>query len=253
MGNNAAPPDTKAAQNTLMQTAQAGVANPFANQGWGKDANGNPVQFSGFSGPLAGAVGNLSGQAANALSNPFDPSQYGQILNGDQARQQAINAAYGSATQQLNPQFDNAQERLNAQLANQGLSPGSAAAQAAQSQLGMQENNAYNQALNSAIGQGTAAGNSVFQNNLAAQQAGIQNALLSRSLPLQEMQQLQAFLPQANPSMLFQGALASTNQGNTGFQQRMQTAQQENQNESDAASGILGGIGTVAGAAAMMF
>jgi hypothetical protein len=121
-------------------------------------------QNLGFAGPLQQGAEGLMGQIAGQ----------GALPTGDAAREQAIQAAYGSATSRLDPMFGQREESLQSQLANQGLDPGSEAYGNAMGSFGRERTDAYTQALASAIGQGTQAGNAIFQQGLQGQMAPYQ-------------------------------------------------------------------------------
>jgi hypothetical protein len=178
-------------QNTQAQT-QANRPNqftPFNSSQWVQNPDGSWTQNTGLAPGLQGALFSLQGQAAQNAAQGFD--------NGSAARQQAIDAAYNQSTSRLDPRFNQAQEQLQTQLANQGLDPNSAAYRNAMQQFGQQRNDAYQGAMNSAIGQGTAAQQATFGENLAAQMA-----------PYQQMQALFGF-GQA-PSFMGAGAAQAT-------------------------------------------
>lgn len=158
------------------------------------EANPETEQNTDFSGPLKGANDALMGQAAGNLSTPMDWAQFGQLGNGDEARQQAIDAAYGQATKRLDPMFAQRESAQSTQLSNQGLDPNSAAARAARAEMAANKNDAYGSAMNSAIMQGQATGDSVFRNNMQSRQQMIAEALGQRGQPLSEMQQMRGFL-----------------------------------------------------------
>lgn len=215
--------------------------NPFgASVQWTQGPDGQWTQRQSFGGPLGGAANALQQQAANALGQPLDFSSLGALGTGDDARNQAINAAYGQATSRLDPQWDKRGDALRTQLLNQGLTEGSEAYKSAMGDFGQQRNDAYTSALSSAIGQGTAAGNSVFQNNLASRQQALSEILRGRSQPLMEAQALQGFL--AQPS--FMGASAGQAPNLLGAAQGQYNAdlsswQASNQANADLWGGLL--------------
>src|SRR5262249_32355045 len=108
-------------------------------------------------------------------------------------------------------------------------------------------NDAIQGALASAISQGTAAGQSALQGNIASSQANIANALTQRNAPLQSLGMLQGLMstPQfaqagmADPAQYLNAMMA---QGNL----NLQDAQSQNQMWGSALSGLLGGIGSFA-------
>jgi hypothetical protein len=181
-------------QNTNQQTLanRPNQSNPYASSTWTQGPNGEWSQQTAFNGPLAGANASLQQQAANNLSTPFSLSSLGTLGTGDDARNQAITGAYNQATSRLDPAFQQRENALRTRLQNQGLQEGSAAFKNAMSQFGNERNDAYTSAMNMAIGQGTAAGDSVFRNNLASRQQGLEELLRQRNMPLAEMQQMNA-------------------------------------------------------------
>jgi hypothetical protein len=165
--SGAAQNQFQSGQESINQQTQANRPNqngPFGSVQWTQGPDGQWTQNSALSGGLGQAANNLQGQVAG--QGPLD--------NGTAARNQAINSAYGYATSRLDPQWKLRDEQLQTQLANQGLSPGSAAYEQATSQQGRDRNDAYNGAMASAIGQGTAAQQATFGENLAAQMAPYQ-------------------------------------------------------------------------------
>ncbi len=155
LGKNGAPapPDfTSAAE----RQAQSGHINtPFGT--W----NGNGLEFNGG-----------LGQGATNLMDQI--GSQGALPTGEEARNQAIESAYGQAVSRLDPQFAQRETALRSRLANQGLDPGSEAADNALGNFGRERTDAYSQAMANAIGQGTVAGNSIFQQGLQGQMAPYQ-------------------------------------------------------------------------------
>lgn len=149
-------------------------------------------QQTSFEGPLGDAAESLAGQAGQQLGTPMDWAQFGTLGTGDEARQQAIDAAYNQATKRLDPMFAQRESAQATQLANQGLDPNSQAARAARAEMAANRNDAYGSAMNSAIAQGTAAGESVFRQNMMSRQQAIAEALKRRGQPVDEMR---AMLP----------------------------------------------------------
>lgn len=170
--NGGAPPDYagaagqdyangQAATNYQTQANRPDQTNAFgSSSNWTQGPNGEWTQSSSLGGSLGQGAQNLEGQIATQ----------GPLGNGDQARDAAVQGAYGQSTQMLDPQFQQGQGNLDAQLASQGLSPSSAAAQRAQQNFGLQKQQAYQGAMNNAETQGTAAQQATFGENLAAQQ-----------------------------------------------------------------------------------
>lgn len=164
---------------------------PFASTTWGIGPDGRPTQTVGFSGPLAGVSSNLQNQLAQSTGSGLDFSSLGQLGTGDSARQQAIDFAYNQSASRLNPMFSQREDALRTRLLNQGLQEGSEAYNKAMGRFGQERNDAYTSAMASAVGQGAAAGQAAFQQNLSARQQGIEEMLRQRSQPLAELQGLQ--------------------------------------------------------------
>lgn len=183
------------------------------------DANGNPVWTANqqLAAPLQSALQNIQGQLAQSTANPFDVSQYqaGQVGQGPQLQTSVSGTGmegWDKATQLINqrlqPQIQQSDARLQAQLANQGIAPGTEAYNRAMTQQGQKTNDLLTQAQlagsqvqNQMFGQNVAAGQfgnqalqSQFANQLsgtqannAALQQNYQQALAQRNLPLQQL------------------------------------------------------------------
>lgn len=223
---------------------------PFASSTWAQGPDGQWTQQVGFNGPLAGAAQSAQQQAADAMGQPLDFSGLQQMTSGEAARQQAIDAAYGQATSRLDPRFSRARDSERTRLLNQGLAEGSEAFRRAMGELGMQENDAYNQAQFSAIGQGTQAGQAIFGQNLAARQQGMSELLRKRQQPMQDLQSLQGLT--AMPGFSQAGRGETPQLLNAGQQQYADTFRKwatEQGIKADTIESILqmaGQIGTVA-------
>lgn len=178
-----------------------------ASSQWTQNPDGTYSQKQSFGGPLGGLATNLQNQAAGAMGTPFDLKQFGTPGNGDQARDQAIQSAYGQATSRLDPQWNQREEAQRTQLLNQGLDPSSEAYRNAMGEMGRERNDAYSSAMNGAIGQGTAAGSAAFQNNMLSHQQAIADYLRQRGGALGELGQMGGMLGQDS----FQGVQGTQN------------------------------------------
>jgi len=120
--------------------------------------------------PLATSY-NAGGPIQSALS-AAPPLQTGvnPAALGDPAVQNAINAQYGQATSRLDPQWAQASEQQQAQLTAQGLNPNDAAWRNSMTLFNNAKNDAYNQALSSAIGAGDQEQNTLYGQALGAGQ-----------------------------------------------------------------------------------
>lgn len=113
---------------------------------------------------------NFQGGLGQGATNLMDQiGSQGALPTGQEARDQAITSAYGQATSRLDPMFAQRETQLRSRLANQGLDPGTEAADNAMSAFGRERTDAYGQAMANAIGQGTAAGNAIFNQGVVSQ------------------------------------------------------------------------------------
>lgn len=170
------------AQGNLDYAQQAAAANRVNQQTpWGsltyssagKDENGNPIynqtlslspeqqQLLNYQNQASLGLGNLTNQGLqyvqNQFSTPFDTSNLpARSLNPGQTGQDAIMA-------RLEPQFNKDQDRLQNQLLNQGLQPGSEAYRNAMTQFNQGKNDAYSQAALQGISLQDQARNSALQ------------------------------------------------------------------------------------------
>lgn len=200
--------DLSAAAGQDYANSQRDVASQTQNNRINQSGPGGYIQYgpdgsqtSGFAPGLQPSWDTLMSQWQQALAQP--------VQDGQAARQQAIDSAYGEAQKRLDPQWAKYQEMERTRLINQGLDPGSEASRGAMTELGNARNDAYGSAMSSAIQQGTAAGESVFRQNLAA-----------RNLPLEQMQQMQGLLKmpdynvagRADSSKIFEAARTMNDQ-----------------------------------------
>jgi hypothetical protein len=142
------------------------VSGPFGTTDWTKNADGTWGMKQGFSGPMQGSTDAMGRQLADAWGSP--------MMTGETARTQAIDAAFGQAKSRLDPMFDQREQKMKTQLANQGLDPTSEAYATALGNFGRERNDAFGSAMNGAIAQGTAAGNSIFQQDQQRRMAPLQ-------------------------------------------------------------------------------
>ena len=146
----------------------------------GTDAQGNPIWSAtqSLSPELQGAFGAITGNLANQYSQGFNPNLPSYGINPGEAYSDAI-------MRRLQPTQERQSKQLEAQLANQGIMPGSEAYNQAQNDLAMKQNDLANQAALSGLaaqqqffGQGLQAGQ--FGN--LAQQQMLQNQALQADL-----------------------------------------------------------------------
>ena len=210
---------------------------PYASLNYtqGVDANGNPTWTANQSlaQPLQSALGNIQGQLAQSTATPFDVSQYqaGQVGQGPQfssmgnaptlqsqvqgTGMEGWDKATGLLMSRLQPQIDQGNERLQAQLANQGIAPGTEAYNRAMQQQGQKTNDLLTQAQLA----GSQVQNQMFGQNLQAGQFG------NTALTQQNQNQLAnlGFNNQAGQQG-FANQLAGTQANNAALQQNYQQA-----------------------------
>ena len=206
-----------------------GVGSPIAQV----DNNGNQILTSSGANQQANALGaGLNNSAKIQTSLGLDPT----LLN-----QQATDALYKANTQYLDPQFAQSQAKMESQLANQGITRGSEAYNNAMLNFNNQKQQAYTDARNQAIGQGTAAAQGLFG-------MGLQGAQFGNTSLGQQFGQNVTAQQLANASAGQNNANAQTNMGLTNaalgqqFGQNLQagqfanTAQQQAYNQSQGAA-----------------
>ena len=154
----------------------------------GVDANGNPTWTANqqLAQPLQQSLQNIQSQLAQNTGNPLDASQYQaqQVGQGPQfsgignaanlqsqvqgTGMEGWDKATGLLMSRLNPQIQQSNDRLTAQLANQGVVPGTEAYNRAMTQQGQKTNDLLTQAQLA----GSQVQNTMFGQNLAAGQFG---------------------------------------------------------------------------------
>ena len=107
-----------------------------------------------------------------ATSNNADKLTTSLNLDPKLLTQGTTDALYQANTQYLDPQFAQNQAKLESQLANQGITRGSEAYNNAMLNFNNQKQQAYTDARNQAIGQGTAAAQGLFGMGLQGAQFG---------------------------------------------------------------------------------
>lgn len=177
-------PFIQAAQQTQfgnVQGAQAATAanrvnqtTPFGSltyQQTGIDANGNPIWSANqsFSPEVAGTMSDISSQISQNIGQGFNPNLPSTGINPGETYSDAI-------MRRLQPTQERAQKALDAQLANQGIMPGSEAYNQAKTLQAQQQNDQ----LTSAIVGG-------MQTGLSANQQAYQQALQNYNLPLSQL------------------------------------------------------------------
>jgi hypothetical protein len=195
------------------------------------DNNGDRIQTSADANQQAGGLGAGLNNSANIQTKlGLDPT----LLN-----QQASDALYKANTQYLDPQFAQSQAKMESQLANQGITRGSEAYNNAMLNFNNQKQQAYTDARNQAIGQGTAAAQGLFG-------MGLQGAQFGNTSLGQQFGQNVTAQQLANASAGQNNANAQTNMGLTNaalgqqFGQNLQAGQFANSAQQQAYNQALG-------------
>lgn len=169
-------------QNVGAQTAanRPDQVDPFGNSVTWTHPGADPIK-SKFSGGFKGdqnqwvqttKLGDQAQGFADQIKNQgaLNFASLPELGNGQDAMQQAQNAAYQQQTSRLDPKWNQSGEALRTQLLNQGLDPSSEAYGNAMSEFGRDRNDAYQGAMNNSIGLGNAAAQQQFGMNLGARQ-----------------------------------------------------------------------------------
>ncbi len=127
------------------------------------------------------AAGALSNYQTAVQNNPI-PST-GDLQNFGQKAQQA---AYGAATADMDPHWNQQQEQMDASLRNSGAQPGTPAYDNAMQSFQADRSSAYGQAENQAFGQGLSAENQAFGQAVQGQQVPLSaySSLMSGNQPV---------------------------------------------------------------------
>ena len=205
MGKSAstpATPDYTSAANATAAGNRVSQVTPYGNFQYaqtGTDSQGNPMWTATTTlapdqqklleqqNQTSLGLGNLQqqglGYVQNMLSNPFDTSSLAQTgINPGQTYSDAI-------MQRLQPTLQHQSEMSDAQLANQGIDPGSAAYANAKRVLGQQQNDQ----LTSAIVGG-------MQTGLQANQQGFNQLAYQRNEPINTLNSIRSGSQVTNPT-----------------------------------------------------
>jgi len=203
------------------------------------------------------------GYVQEALNKPLSFADMQSLGTPGQIQQAATDAAYQNAMRYTEPRMQREQSRLENQLANQGITRGSEAWNAAMQDAAAQRENVYGQAQNQAYLQGLQGAQQAYQQGLGTRQQQIAEAQTLQSNPLNMLnavrtgsQMQSAAMPQVGTSSPGQLATwsgpdllgAATAQGQ--YNQGLYNAQQAG--SSATQSGLMGlaGTGMMAGAMA---
>lgn len=201
------------------------------------------------------AANQLFGNVTNATKNPFTIEGQPNLPTDYSAdRNKTIDSLYGSAMQRLNPQFERDTNALENKLVNQGLTRGSEAFDNALRDLGYNQNDARNSALQSAIQSGNQTQQNLFNMALQGRQQGIQEQSLLRSQPINEVSSLLGLGGNIQSPSFINPTNVSAQSGDTqggvwnAYQSKMSQANAQAQANQSAIGNIFGLAGTLGSA-----
>lgn len=166
-----------------------GSGTPISGSSSGTPYNGSPSGSATGGAPTYTQTTSLTPWANQMLSSPIDTSGLAGMPGGPSTTQDLQNtrdALYQSQQQYLQPEQQMASEQLKSQLANEGLTPGSAGYNNEMDRLSREQEFQNSSARNSAITGGGAEQSRLY--GLGTQ--GLQNQLAVRNAPIQEYQSL---------------------------------------------------------------
>ena len=124
------------------------------------------------------------GYVQSALDKPLSFSGMQELQTPGQIQEAASNAAYQNAMRYVEPRLQRQQSALETQLANQGITRGSEAWNAAMQDAEASRENIYGQAQNQAYLQGLTGAQQAYQQGLGSRQQQISEAQTLRADPL---------------------------------------------------------------------
>jgi hypothetical protein len=174
-------------QNTANGTQ--GTTAPTGSGAYGLGGGATGTGTGGTGAPEYSQSTSLTPWANQMLSSPIDTSGLAGMPGGPSTTADLAttrNSLYNQQEAYIKPQQDLAGEQLDSKLANEGITPGSAAYTQAMDQQSRQNTFTDNQTINSAITGGGAEQSRLF--GLGSQ--GLQNQLAVRDAPISEYEKL---------------------------------------------------------------
>lgn len=185
--------------NTVQGQNGGGGEDPNAGQApgrWGMEMYLNPEQQAALDAQnrigasRSGLAEDMLGRVRGELGSAPDFSGLPAAPDVGSARDRAEQALYARQTRMLDPQFQQRQDQLDAQLRNQGIMPGTEAYQQQMSQLGREREQAYSGAREQAITGGGAEAQREFGMGLTSRQNALSEMLQRRGWSLNEVNAL---------------------------------------------------------------
>ena len=145
---------------------------------------------------LLGFGQNQLTRVEGSVADPFSLSGLPAVASIDEnARKQIEDSLFGRAKSRLDPRFEQDQTRLETALANKGFSIGSEGYSRAMDDFGRAKTDAYEQAQLASTAQAASEQGRLFGLESSQRERALQEALLERGLPLQELQALMGVAP----------------------------------------------------------
>lgn len=207
---------------------------------------------------LLGTGQNLINRVDEATANRFSLDNAPAVTGiNEDARNKVEDALYSRATNRLDSRFSDQQGDLETQLATQGFARGSEAWNREMNNFEENKNDAYEQARLGAEAQGISEQGRLFGLEQSQRSRAIEEQLLERGMPLQEIQALLGTAPgvtNPNFSATPQAAIAPTDVvGAQSLASSMQAnaAAQQAANRNSLTGGLFG-LGSSIGSAALL-
>jgi hypothetical protein len=228
-----------------MMNNRPDVVTPWSKQTWQTGPDGRMTQSTQLTGGVGQAVNGIMDQIGSR--GQMNWGQFGNPDNGNAIRDKTTEAAYGLGAKRLDDRFGRGQESLEVKLANQGLTPGTEAYDAAMKTFGNERTDAYDSLSNSSYLAGQQAGSSAFRDNMSAHQQSIAQALQKHNQPMADLQGLSGFLAPMGfvaDNSTASGAQAAAGNAMAGQNQNFNQWQSQQFDIADA----LGAVGSLGGA-----
>lgn len=218
------------------------------------------------SGLFAGAnktLGNAQGSFANPTVTGYDVKMPGDFKSGAPSTGFNPGQSYQDAIMtRLQPQIDRENQQLDAQLANQGIMPGSEAYNNAKTQLSQQHNDLLTSATVNGLQTGLAANQQAFNQNQSQYQTGLQatgqgfqQGAYNKMAPVNLINALRTGTQVQNPNFINAPQQATTSGPNylgaaqAGYDANLNSYNARTGNQNAMMSGLFGLGGSLLGAA----
>jgi len=159
-GKQPSIPDFNGIANQQLQANRPDQNTPYGSRQWVKDANGNWTQNTSFSPEMQGANNSLMTQWGQNAANGYG--------NGEDARNQSIDASWGQFQRMNDPLFEQQQTKARSDLLNSGADAGDSIYGTQMGNLNDQQNKMRLNAQDQAVAAGDRAQGQTFNQNRQA-------------------------------------------------------------------------------------